>query len=75
MNSDDSSEDFICDEIDYEEKEFEISSWCCEVLDFSDSYGSSISYSAVNICGRPSKFPAYGDFAVSNKKLCVSLLN
>lgn len=36
-----------------------------EVIDFSDSYGSStsISYSAINICGRPSKFPDYGDFA------------
>lgn len=44
---------------------FEISQWANEVMDFSDSYGndSSISYSAVNICGRPSKFPAYGDFA------------
>jgi F-box and leucine-rich repeat protein 4 len=35
------------------------------VLEFSTAYGSSssISYSAVNILGRPSKFPSYGDFA------------
>lgn len=47
----------------FDENHFEISQWPNEVLDFSDSYGSSISYSAINICGRPSKFPAYGDFA------------
>lgn len=34
------------------------------VLDFSSQYGSdySISYTACNITGRPSKFPNYGDF-------------
>lgn len=55
MNSEDNSE----------EQDFDISQWASEVVDFSDSYGSdsSISYSAVCICGRPSKFPAYGDFA------------
>merc|ERR1719158_2587882 len=36
-----------------------------EVLDFSSQYGSdsSISYTAHNIVGRPSKFPSYGDFS------------
>lgn len=67
MYSEDNSEDIPSDEFDkYEEdKKFEISQWANEVVDYSDSYGSdsSISYSAVNICGRPSKFPAYGDFA------------
>lgn len=34
------------------------------VLEFSSQYGSdySISYTACNITGRPSKFPNYGDF-------------
>ena len=36
-----------------------------EVLDFSSQYGSesSISYSAHNIVGKPTKFPSYGDFS------------
>lgn len=66
MYSEDTSEDNLSDEFDqFEENDFEISQWANEVVDFSDCYGSdaSISYSAVNICGRPSKFPAYGDFA------------
>ena len=35
-----------------------------EVSDFSSQYGSniSISYTAYNIAGNPSKFPDYGDF-------------
>ena len=35
-----------------------------EVVDFSSQYGSdiSISYTAYNITGKPSKFPDYGDF-------------
>ncbi|XP_054288898.1 F-box/LRR-repeat protein 4 [Macrosteles quadrilineatus] len=35
-----------------------------DVLDFSSQYGSdiSISYTAYNITGKPSKFPDYGDF-------------
>lgn len=34
------------------------------VCDFSSQYGSniSISYTAYNIAGKPSKFPDYGDF-------------
>lgn len=67
MYSEDNSEELLSDEFEqYEdEKDFEISQWANEIVDYSDSYGSdsSISYSAVNICGRPSKFPAYGDFA------------
>lgn len=35
-----------------------------DVVDFSSQYGSdiSISYTAYNITGKPSKFPDYGDF-------------
>jgi len=38
-----------------------------EVVDFSSQYGSdiSISYTASNVTGRPSKFPSYGDFPQS----------
>lgn len=38
-----------------------------EVVDFSSQYGSdiSISYTASNVTGRPSKFPNYGDFPQS----------
>lgn len=57
-----SSDESLSDEFE-QENNFELSQWANEVVDFSCSYGSSISYSAVNICGRPSKFPAYGDFA------------
>ncbi|CAB0010638.1 unnamed protein product [Nesidiocoris tenuis] len=41
-----------------------ISQFVSEVLDFSSQYGSdiSISYTAYNITGKPSKFPDYGDF-------------
>ena len=36
-----------------------------EAMDFSSQYGSdsSISYTAHNIVGRPTKFPSYGDFS------------
>jgi hypothetical protein len=39
--------------------------YASEVLDFSTQYGSdnSISYTAHNIVGVPTKFPAYGDFS------------
>lgn len=49
----------------FEEQQTEISQWASQVIDYSSSYGSenSISYSALNICNRPSKWPAYGDFA------------
>lgn len=35
-----------------------------DVIDFSSQYGSdlSISYTAYNLTGKPSKFPDYGDF-------------
>jgi F-box/leucine-rich repeat protein 4 len=35
-----------------------------DVIGFSSQYGSdiSISYTAYNITGKPSKFPDYGDF-------------
>lgn len=65
MYSEDNSEEFLNDEFEQNEENdsVEISMWASEVVDYSDSYGNSISYSAVNICGRPSKYPAYGDFA------------
>ncbi|CAG9811374.1 unnamed protein product [Chironomus riparius] len=42
-----------------------ISQYAQEVVDYSSCYGShgTISYSALNICGRPCKYPSYGDFA------------
>lgn len=41
-----------------------IEQYATDVRSFSSQYGSeiSISYTAYNICGKPSKFPAYGDF-------------
>lgn len=41
-----------------------ISEYVSEVLDFSSQYGSdsSISYTAYNLSGKPSKYPDYGDF-------------
>lgn len=41
-----------------------VNQYASEVLDFSSQYGSdySISYTALNITGRPSKYPDYGDF-------------
>lgn len=41
-----------------------ITQFAQRVLEFSSQYGSdsSISYTACNITGRPSKFPNYGDF-------------
>ncbi|XP_023324560.1 F-box/LRR-repeat protein 4 [Eurytemora carolleeae] len=42
-----------------------VEQYATEVLDFSSQYGSdnSISYTAHNITGMPSKFPSYGDFS------------
>lgn len=69
MYSEDNNEEILSDEFEQIEKREDllISQWASQVIDFSDCYGgqSSISYSAVNICGRPSKYPAYGDFAES----------
>lgn len=45
-------------------EEVSISQFAQRVLEFSSQYGSdhSISYTACNITGRPSKYPNYGDF-------------
>lgn len=53
------------EDIQRADDDVEISQWASDVYDFSDCYGNpaSISYSSVNLCGRPSKYPAYGDFA------------
>lgn len=41
-----------------------IEQYATDVRSVSSQYGSeiSISYTAYNICGKPSKYPAYGDF-------------
>lgn len=46
------------------EKVHFVEQFASEVLDFSSQYGSdtSISYTAYNLTGKPSKFPDYGDF-------------
>lgn len=50
-----------------------------DVVDFSSQYGSdiSISYTAYNITGKPSKFPDYGDFpqafVMVSKQLVIRL--
>lgn len=68
-----SSEDFTTDEatlqnlvpeIPIPEEPICIEQYAQKVIDFSSQYGSdtSISYTAYNITGRPSKYPDYGDF-------------
>ena len=44
---------------------FVVEQFVSEVMDFSSQYGSdaSISYTAHNIVGKPTKFPSYGDFS------------
>ena len=46
---------------------YRVEQYAQDVVDFSSQYGSdySISYTAPNITGRPSKFPEYGDFPES----------
>ncbi|XP_026461887.1 F-box/LRR-repeat protein 4-like [Ctenocephalides felis] len=50
-----------------EENSYIIEQFVLAVTDFSSQYGSdiSVSYTAYNICGKPSKFPDYGDFSQS----------
>lgn len=45
------------------------------VIGFSSQYGSdvSISYTAYNIIGKPSKFPDYGDFPQAFVMVCYRL--
>jgi hypothetical protein len=45
------------------------------VIGFSSQYGSdvSISYTAYNITGKPSKFPDYGDFPQAFVMVCYTL--
>lgn len=49
-----------------------IEQFVSEVLDFSSQYGSdtSISYTAYNLTGKPSKFPDYGDFPQAFVMVC-----
>lgn len=53
-----------------------ISQFASRVLEFSTQYGSdnSISYTACNITGRPSKYPNYGDFPETFAMVCKFLL-
>lgn len=46
------------------ESEVIIKQFVHDVIDFSSQYGSdlSISYTAYNLTGKPSKYPDYGDF-------------
>ncbi|KAK9501330.1 hypothetical protein O3M35_012066 [Rhynocoris fuscipes] len=48
----------------YDSDDVVVEQFVLDVLDFSSQYGSdiSISYTAYNISGKPSKFPDYGDF-------------
>lgn len=48
----------------HDESEVTIKQFVHDVIDFSSQYGSdlSISYTAYNLTGKPSKFPDYGDF-------------
>lgn len=45
----------------------------CNVYSFSSQYGNniSISYTAHNIIGPPSKFPEYGDFPQAFAMVCI----
>lgn len=59
--------DEIYDSTDYKTSYYsdvKVNQYAQAVIDFSSQYGSdySISYTALNITGRPSKFPDYGDF-------------
>lgn len=70
----------LTDELDHlnydndESREVVIVQFAQKVLDFSSQYGSdySISYTACNIAGRPSKFPNYGDFPETFAMVCAS---
>lgn len=57
--------------------ETSISQFASRVLEFSTQYGSdnSISYTACNITGRPSKYPNYGDFPETFAMVSISTKN
>lgn len=46
------------------DKGYSLGQYVLGVLDFSSQYGIdySISYTATNVIGRPTKFPSYGDY-------------
>lgn len=52
--------------------DYRIEQFAHSVLDFSSQYGIdlSISYTAPNITGRPSKYPEYGDFPQTFAMVC-----
>uniref|UniRef100_A0A6M2DDT9 Putative f-box/lrr-repeat protein 4-like isoform x2 n=1 Tax=Xenopsylla cheopis TaxID=163159 RepID=A0A6M2DDT9_XENCH len=62
MSSSSDSEGSLYDKS--EENNCILEQFVASVTDFSSHYGSdiSVSYTAHNICGKPSKFPDYGDF-------------
>lgn len=53
--------------LEKEQKNYTINEYISEVLEFSSQYGNdeSISYTAINLSGKPSKYPEYGDFPES----------
>lgn len=60
-------------EINDTDEDLVIEQFVQDALDFSSQYGSdiSISYTAYNISGRPSKYPDYGDFPQAFVMVCV----
>ena len=64
-----SDDDTFTEEIENKAQEevYTINQFVSEVLEFSSQYGNdeSISYTAINLSGKPSKYPEYGDFPES----------
>ena len=59
-----------------DDDEIMIEQFVQDALDFSSQYGSdiSISYTAYNISGRPSKYPDYGDFPQAFVMVCFIII-
>lgn len=74
MYSESDSIDSISD--DENKENIIIKQFVSDVIDFSSQYGndSSISYSAINITKKPSKFPYYGDFA-ETYQMVIEIIN
>lgn len=62
-----SPEDVLKPERNFINTDIVIKQFAADVVDFSSQYGNdfSISYTAYNITGKPSKYPDYGDFPES----------
>ena len=66
-----SEDDTTLEEIDYNintifknEKVYKLNLFVSDVVEFTNLYGqvNTISYTAINLIGKPQKFPLYGDF-------------